>query len=362
MSLQIDPQVNPYSLSADNRSYLKDQMEKVSRSFAVVVECVEQPMRSYLATAYLLCRVADNIEDCTESYEWRISCFNDFLSLLNDPSLAEKILKTWSTSPWQGLTPSERDLVTLVKGKELWQIYARIPGPYREIIHRWTKTMVQGMICLNERRCAPDFFARQGIQVIKTLQDYDEYCFIVAGTVGHMTTEMAIIFYSIDPKASARLIDISETCGRALQKTNILKDFLQDLERGYCFLPDEWLEQIAYLPLSFGGASPEWKAMVYGNVLGELSTAMDYILALPEHAIGYRMACLLCLLPALQTNHLAGRESQKLFTANHMYKISRAAMMECLLDSRRMVTDNGLLQSHCDRLLTETKYSFKGIL
>jgi farnesyl-diphosphate farnesyltransferase len=177
-----------------------------------------------------------------------------------------------------------------------------------------------------------------------------------------MATEMAIIFYSIDPEASARLIDTSETCGRALQKTNILKDFLQDLERGYCFLPDEWLEQIAYLPLSFGGASPEWKAMVYGNVLGELSTAMDYILALPEHAIGYRMACLLCLLPALQTNHLAGRESQKLFTANHMYKISRAAMMECLLDSRRMVTDNGLLQSHCDRLLTETKYSFKGIL
>jgi phytoene/squalene synthetase len=358
MDKQVNLQVNAFDLRPSHTAYLKNQMDKVSRSFAVVVECLEQPLRSYLATAYLLCRVADNIEDCAEMYEWRLSCFNDFLSLLDEPARADEILKTWSSNQWQGLTPRERAMMTLAQGKELWQIYANIPDPYREIIHRWTGTMVQGMICLNETRCSPSFLEHQDIQVIKTLQDYDEYCFIVAGTVGHMATELAIMFYDISVESSAILVGTSETCGRALQKTNILKDFRGDLERGYCYLPDEWLKQIDYLPLTFDGASKDWKAMVYDNVLDELNTAIDYVLALPQRAIGYRLACLLCLLPALQTNQLAAHESWKLFTADHQYKISRPVMIECLRDARRMVADNDLIQSYGNRLLAETKSSF----
>ena len=358
METHVNSQALSFDPGASHVAYLKNQMDKVSRSFAVVVEFMEQPLRSYLSTAYLLCRVADNIEDCTDTYAWRISCFHDFISLLDEPSRAEKILNKWGSNQWPGLTPSEKSLMTLAQGKELWQIYANIPVSYREIIHRWTRTMVQGMICLNEERCSPSFLDRRNIQVINTLQDYDEYCFIVAGTVGHMATELAIMFYDIGPESSAALVGTSEACGRALQKTNILKDFCGDLERGYCYLPDEWLKQVDYLPLTFGGASTDWKAMVYDNVLDELNTAIDYILTLPQRAIGYRMACLLCLLPALRTNQLAARETRNLFTANHRYKISRPTMMECLRDARRMVADNGLIQSHGYQLLSETKTSF----
>lgn len=345
-------------LSAAHEAYLKGQMKKVSRSFAAVVDCLEQPLGTFLTTAYLLCRVADNIEDCTETNEWRLARFNEFISLLLDPSLAEEVLLDWSAKRWLGLVPDERAMMTLEGGGELWQVYGSIPDPFREIIQHWTSVMVEGMICLNKEQCSLGFLEYENIHVIKTLQDYDQYCFIVAGTVGHMATELAINFYNIEPATSTRLLEASEACGRALQKTNILKDFREDLERGYCYLPDEWLKQVQRLPLSFGGATPGWKAMVYENVLDELNTAKEYVLALPKHAAGYRMACLLCLLPALLTNQLAAQDSRSLFTANHQYKISRPTMMNCLLDARRIAMDNRLIQSYSDRLLSEIRSGF----
>jgi phytoene/squalene synthetase len=42
------------------QQYLTAAMNNVSRSFALVVPCIEEPLRDYFATAYLLCRVVDN--------------------------------------------------------------------------------------------------------------------------------------------------------------------------------------------------------------------------------------------------------------------------------------------------------------
>ena len=44
------------------------------------------------------------------------------------------------------------------------------------------------------------------------------------------------------------------------------------------------------------------------------------------------MASLLCLLPALHTNLLAAQQGDRLFTAAHAYKVSRATMGRCMLD------------------------------
>ena len=52
-----------HSISAEHAGYLAQCMDDVSRSFALVVRVLEEPLRYQLAAAYLLCRVADNIED-----------------------------------------------------------------------------------------------------------------------------------------------------------------------------------------------------------------------------------------------------------------------------------------------------------
>ena len=52
------------AVTKDQSDYLAARMNEVSRSFALVVPSLEEPLDHYMATAYLLCRVADNIEDC----------------------------------------------------------------------------------------------------------------------------------------------------------------------------------------------------------------------------------------------------------------------------------------------------------
>ena len=74
------------------QDYLSEQLGKVSRSFALVVPFVDAPTRHYLATAYLLCRVADNIEDCRLPDAWKQSRLIDFRRLLDTPGRAETAL------------------------------------------------------------------------------------------------------------------------------------------------------------------------------------------------------------------------------------------------------------------------------
>ena len=51
-----------YQLKPLQRTYLTVTMDRVSRSFALVVPWLEDPLQDYVSTAYLLCRALDNIE------------------------------------------------------------------------------------------------------------------------------------------------------------------------------------------------------------------------------------------------------------------------------------------------------------
>ena len=141
----------------------------------------------------------------------------------------------------------------------------------------------------------------------------------------------------------------AEACGRSLQKTNIIKDFAEDLERCICYLPDRWLSEAAYQPLALQGAARDWTAMVFADVLSELRGATDYVLALPYQAAGYRRASLLCLLPAYQTLLLAARRHATLFTSKHQVKISKPTMARCLADSQRLQFDDNAIRRYSRR-------------
>jgi farnesyl-diphosphate farnesyltransferase len=342
-------------LNLEQDAYLKNQMKKVSRSFAVVVAPLEQPLRGLLSTAYLVCRIADNIEDCHQSNDWKDNRFGELQNLLTDPTIAPDILLDWEAESWPDLTPDEVMMMGLSAGEELWRIFANIPLTTRAIIQRWAATMVEGMRYLGDPGRDPLFIENQGFRVLSREKDYDEYCFIVAGTVGHMATELAINYYNLNSDVGRRIIETSDACGRALQKTNILKDFNKDLGRGICYLPDEWLKGAAYSPLSLAGAPVNWKRMVIENILGELRTATEYVISLPTHAEGYRQASLLCLLPALQTNMLAAKVQDRLFTSSHEYKISHLNLRKCMLDARRLARDNEQILAYSDKLQSEIK-------
>jgi phytoene/squalene synthetase len=163
-------------------------------------------------------------------------------------------------------------------------------------------------------------------------------------------TELVIAHYHLRGRVAEKLLDGSKTCGRALQKTNIVKDFVEDLERRICYLPDEWLGEIGYKPLKLAGAARDWCYSVIQDVLGELRDATEYVRNVPAEAAGYRIASLVCLLPAYETMVSAARQHAQLFTQRHHIKINRETMARCLHEAVLMAPDNAAITDHCQRL------------
>ncbi|MFN2250570.1 MAG: phytoene/squalene synthase family protein [Anaerolineae bacterium] len=346
MQLSVD-------LTTAQKRYLDSQMKVVSRSFALVVPSVEEPLNHYLAAAYLICRVVDNIEDCGEPYEWQAARFGEFERLLSDPASAPATLEAWGRERWPGLTADERRMMGPESGSALWEIYGGIPSRFRRPIAHWAGEMAAGMRAIEDPRTDGLMSERKGIRLPRLESGYNQYCYYVAGTVGHMVTELAIAHYGLDEDTSAELERLSEACGRGLQKTNIVKDFAKDFARGACYLPDEWLARCDHSPLDLAGAPKEWSSAVLEDVVTELREAVGYVLALPESALGYRRASLLSLFPALQTIHRAARNLERLFTADHDIKISRGTMARCVADASRLAGDNAAVADYARRVMAE---------
>ncbi len=332
--------------------YLRDKMNKVSRSFALIVPAVEPPLNDYLAIAYLICRVIDNIEDCTQPFPWKYERFAEFASLLQNPTTAKHTLSLWERKSWPGLSADEQQMMSVIGGIMLWQIFAQIPHEIRISIENWTLVMARGMEQIsNPNQEVGIFISHDGIRLPANEKGYDKYCYFVAGTVGRMITEMSISHYALESKPAQRLLENSEASGRALQKTNIVKDFAKDLARGVCYLPEDWLKEANFDPLRLEGAPFRWKKKVLDNVLKEFDDFVNYILDLPTTALGLRKACLMMLLPGYQTLLLAAQNYQHLFTPTHKIKISRVTMTKCLLNARQMAANNDaiLVYSHTIR-------------
>jgi hypothetical protein len=105
-------------------------------------------------------------------------------------------------------------------------------------------------------------------------------------------------------------------------------------------LPEEWLSEARFAPLHLEGAPGIWKKKVIDDVMAELYSSTEYMLALPYSAEGYRMASLMSWLPAMQTILLAAQLQDKLFTPAHHVKISRQVMAECITNARSFLHNN----------------------
>jgi len=341
---------NIFTLLPLQRTYFTVAMSKVSRSFALVIPWLEEPLQEQIAAAYLLCRVLDNIEDCGQPLAFQKQRFAEFTHLLAQPAQAPAILHQWQKYSWPGLTADEAAMMTLEDGLPLWLIYASFPDYVRATCRQWISMMAAGMESILDPRQSKTVTWHGDIRVQTTVDAYNEYCYHVAGTVGGLGTELMLAHYGLNGSVEGRLLHGSTACGRALQKTNIIKDFVEDLERGVCYLPDEWLRQIDHQPLRLAGAPPEWSYAVVQDVLNELREATEYVRNIPVEAMGYRIACLVCLLPAYQTMVSAAQRQPLLFTKEHQIKISREMMAQCLHDAVSLAPDNDAIEKHCMRL------------
>ena len=96
--------------------------------------------------------------------------------------------------------------------------------------------------------------------------------------------------------------------------------------------------------LQLAGAPVSWIQDLLDDILIELRSATAYVLDVPHRAKGYRIASLMCLLPAYETIMSAARQQSELFTVGHQIKIERSTMVRCIHDAASLAVDDDAIR------------------
>ena len=228
-----------------------------SRTFALAIPLLPEPTRQEVTIAYLLFRIADTFEDAAA---WpsarRIEALERFARLLEqpDPDEIREVARRWAEEvPCE--QPGYRELL------------ADIPYVFDELLALSPPAV--GLITAHTLRTTygmADFVGRVSVEGelrLESLSDLRQYCYVVAGIVGELLTELFLLDRpGLDPVADA-LRERSRPFGEALQLVNILKDSASDATQGRRYLP-ETVDRAEVLALA----------------RGDLRTATDYVLTL----------------------------------------------------------------------------------
>ena len=209
---------------------LDDLLVKTSRTFALSIPVLPEPTRSEVTISYLLFRIADTFEDASHwEAQFRIEALERFVELLraeNDDDGAQDVER------WLSLSPSAHDgyIELLAEVPAVLEAFRALAPRAQAEIRRRTIQSSQGMVEYVNRTAAG------GLQ-LRDLADLRHYCYVVAGLVGELLTELFLLGReSLEPVADC-LRQRSRSFGEALQLVNILKDSADDALEGRRYLP-----------------------------------------------------------------------------------------------------------------------------
>lgn len=291
----------------------------VSRTFALTIPQLPATLRTAVTTAYLLCRIADTIEDepalsPPETLAF-LQRFSGVAGGVGDPALlAREIAARLSPET----LPMERDLV--VNMERVLRIMAGFNEAQRAAIRRCIELMCYGM---------PRFQFSASLGGLARSKDLDDYCYYVAGVVGDMLTELFCDYSPAIARRRADLTSLAASFAQGLQMTNILKDVWEDRGRGACWLPQEVftrhgveLSGVSSQPFDprFAAAYRELIAVAHAH----LRNALEYTLLIPRRETGIRRFCLWAIGLAVLT--LRKIEATPAFTAGSQVKVKRSAV------------------------------------
>jgi len=218
-------------------------LNKVSRSFAGVIAQLPPELRTSVCIFYLVLRALDTVEDemdlsrfvpyATEA-DGLASSHKDGQAHLRQTKVrlvtdfAKRLSIKGDSACLQGIGEAhEREL--LESYDRVVRIFSQLPQKYQVVIQSITTRMGNGMAKYVGRDL------RNGTAHTK---DYNRYCEIVAGFVGEGLSELWVASGFED----ASLVKDQEAIyamGLFLQKTNIIRDYLEDLTEGRTFWPEE---------------------------------------------------------------------------------------------------------------------------
>lgn len=301
-------------------TFCRDSLDAVSRTFSRPIAFLPDPLRKLITVSYLLCRVADTIEDHPSipraARDQMFALLLDVLGGRREPELLA-----------QRFERVEGDDPELVLGRNLpvvLRVLARHKAAHRATCARWVSEMARGM-CLYTHRDP----AANGVTALHTLGDLERYCYFVAGTVGHLLTDLflAELGDAVTPQMALALRRHAESFASGLQLVNILKDITDDRARRWSYVPRTECAAagLGIAELTHPARRAEARAAVapiFDVARRHLADGLSYTLTIPKEAEGIRLFCLLPLWMAVRTLVVAST-SDAMFVPNAPVKISR---------------------------------------
>jgi farnesyl-diphosphate farnesyltransferase len=305
-------------------AYQEHILQGVSRTFALTIPQLPEGLRTVVGNAYLLCRIADTIEDCPaldiQDKRRFYRMFLDALSGTGPPeALASELaprLEGHALDAECGLAAHAPDVIRVTHSF----------GPeQQQAILRCVRVMAEGM----------EHFQTVGsAQGLHDEQELDAYCYYVAGVVGEMLTDLFCAHSRSVAERREALSALAVSFGQGLQMTNILKDMWDDRQRNACWLPQSAFaaEGSALSGLEPGRANAEFEAgltRLIAVTRGHLENAMTYTLYIPKSEQGIRRFCLWAIGMAVLT--LRNIYRNRAFTSGSEVKISRRSVRATML-------------------------------
>ena len=318
--------------------YQERALPLVSRTFALTIPQLPAPLCHVVGNAYLLCRIADTIEDepalaASRKREY----LRRFADVLQGDGDVAPFAADLAASLSGATSDGERDLAAnapLVVG-----FHRQLPPGQRAPVERCVSQMCSGMA----------EFVDTGREGLRSMGEVERYCHYVAGVVGEMLTDLLCDYSAEIAACREALFPLSSRFGRGLQLVNILKDHPEDLARGVSWLPRTRSQRDAG---SSNGAVDEgacvgWIVRLASRARDDLGAALRFALLIPSHERGIRRFLLWTLGFAALT--LRRIDANPCFDREEDVKISRCQVYATMAATSVAVRHDGALRWLFDR-------------
>jgi farnesyl-diphosphate farnesyltransferase len=324
------------SVSSDE-VYQDQILPHVSRTFALTIPQLPPALSIPVTSAYLLCRIADTIEDepalsAPETLAF-LQRFSAVAGGIGDPKALARDLEHRLSDR---TLPTERDLVSNMD--RVVRVTANLGEAQHAAIQRCVELMCYGM---------PRFQFNASVKGLPKSSDLDDYCYYVAGVVGEMLTDLFCDYSADIERRRAALVALAASFAQGLQMTNILKDVWEDRGRGACWLPQDVFTRhgVDLAQVSNEINDPRFSAGMTELVAvahAHLRNALDYTLLIPGKEKGIRRFCLWAIgLAVLTLRKIAHNPG---FTAGAQVKVSRTAVSMTMLMTNTFIGNDWMLR------------------
>jgi farnesyl-diphosphate farnesyltransferase len=320
---------------------LNELLHAASRTFAVGIDRLPDPLRGEVETAYLLLRVSDYLED-NESME---------------PTRKAGLLDRWAAvlSGDDGvadfaaaLGPIPDQTADALVARNVVQVFEALDAmrpTAQRIVRRHVRDSTLGMARWVLR--GPD---------LGDEPDLDDYMHEVAGRVGWLLTELFALEVPEVAARRERMMALGREFGLALQTVNVIRGLHADWKRGWVYVPRSFAAGNGRAGAMFtGDADPALEARVLDRLITKARRHLDaagvYLELIPRRCHGIRLFCLLPYLFAVRTLALS-QGNRAVFREET--KISRGEVRRIVKVAGLMGRSNGWIRWYARRLARST--------